>query len=113
MLPRSSARSDCAVTPEMTPEMTRSRTCRWRSSKMAEGPRAFARDPHASSRGAALSFRRTDYRQRKVVGLQAALVKVLVTPPQEQQLPATLVREILVQAAVQLPVEVVPSSFKP
>jgi hypothetical protein len=47
------------------------------------------------------------------VELQAAFWKALVTPLQEQQAPTMLVVEILVQAAMQLPVEVVPVSSSP
>ena len=47
------------------------------------------------------------------MALQADLTNVLVTPPQLQHCPATLVRLILVHAAVQLPELVELSVFKP
>ncbi len=53
------------------------------------------------------------YWQMKVVALQADLAKFLVAPPQLQHWPAMLVVLILVHAAVQLPVVVVPSGFRP
>jgi hypothetical protein len=51
--------------------------------------------------------------QRNVVALQAALANTLFTLPQEQHWPTTLVVLTLVQAGVQLPLEVLPSGFRP
>jgi hypothetical protein len=48
-----------------------------------------------------------------VLALKVALAKSLFTPPQLQHWPETLVVLTFVHAAVQLPVVVVPSGFRP
>ncbi len=53
------------------------------------------------------------YWQRCVVALQAERANFLVLPEQEQHCPATFDLLIFTQAAVQLPVEVDPASFRP
>jgi hypothetical protein len=47
------------------------------------------------------------------LALKVALTNFLVAPPQEQHAPATLLALTFVQAAVQAPVVVVASSFRP
>jgi hypothetical protein len=47
------------------------------------------------------------------MALYELFLKVLVMPPQEQQAPSRLLKEIFVQAAVQAPVLVEPSSSRP